>query len=204
MRGSGWSAAPVRRRSPSTGRSVRGQGGTRSHPAGQRPGVHGPGRPEVAQAHRGEDAVHRARQSLGEWLQRGLRQQAPRRVARHGNLLHAEGDESADREMETTRQPGQTAQLIGLQAAGTRDTDRRKARCIDPVNLENVLRRIKPDRGNYVHRTAPFLAAHKQQPHFGTSRCRWWEPPTASQADLRTRLERRKGRLQVYVRSQCQ
>jgi hypothetical protein len=31
---------------------------------------------------------------------------------------------------------------------------------INPMDLENGLRKIQPDRGNFFHRTAPFLAVH--------------------------------------------
>ena len=68
-----------------------------------------------------EDPIHRTRIALGERLQRELQQQAQRRDIEHGNLLHVEGDESADRTMATSLQHGQAAQLTRLQTAGTRN-----------------------------------------------------------------------------------
>ncbi len=36
------------------------------------------------------------------------------------------------------------------------------ARRINAVDLKNGLRKIQPDRGNFCHRTAPFLAVHTE------------------------------------------
>ncbi len=52
----------------------------------------------------------------------------------------------------------------GVPPAPQLPADYNSARCIDPVNPENVLRKIKPDHGNFVYGTAPFLAVHEQKP----------------------------------------
>jgi hypothetical protein len=38
--------------------------------------------------------------------------------------------------------------------------DNNLAQTIDPVNLKNGLHKIHPDRGNFAHRTVPFIAVH--------------------------------------------
>ena len=53
-------------------------------------GVHGDGGAGVARPSWCPDALHRARESLGEWLQRVVQREAPGRVAERGDLLRAD------------------------------------------------------------------------------------------------------------------
>jgi hypothetical protein len=66
------------------------------------------------------DAVHRARQPVGERLQRIVQRQAAGRVADPGDLLFAEGRRGADCALVAARQHGQAAQRAGLSVAGAR------------------------------------------------------------------------------------
>ena len=68
-----------------------------------------------------EDALHRARGTVGERLHRVLQRKDERRAAGQGGLLNNAGGEGADRAVQANPQLDQTSQLVGLQAACTRD-----------------------------------------------------------------------------------
>ena len=67
---------------------------------------------------RRDDAVHRAGLPLGEWIQRELQRQTPRRAVERRDLLHTEGGACADRAGAEALQHGATAQCAGLPTAG--------------------------------------------------------------------------------------
>lgn len=72
-------------------------------------------------ARSGSDALHRARQSLGEWLQRELQLAATGRAPERGNFLLAEGDRGADRTLAVPLKHHPPAFLAGIPAASARN-----------------------------------------------------------------------------------
>src|SRR5919107_5699270 len=61
-----------------------------------------------------QDAVHRARQSVGEWVLRELQRQASRRVSEARDFLQLTGGTGRDRSMEGPLQSRSAALLLGL------------------------------------------------------------------------------------------
>ena len=72
----------------------------------------------MAGASRGEHTLHRARKSVGERLQRELRQETRGRTAEPGDLLFVEGGRDTDRTMVKGVQHDPTAQLTWIPTAG--------------------------------------------------------------------------------------
>ena len=90
------------------------------HPLGQGPGVHGRRCSRLARAHRGRNAFHRARKSLGERLRGVVQRKAPRRALEPRDLRHALGGAGPDRRLAPRVQPIPTTQLSGVSSTGPR------------------------------------------------------------------------------------
>src|SRR5262249_11178254 len=108
---------------------------SRSHPLRQRTGVRGQGRAGMDRVCRCQDRLHRAGQSLGEWLHRELQRAPSRRAARRRNLLLTPRGPNRHRELAAPLQHDQAARLTWIQATGTggiRARLRRVAGCAIP------------------------------------------------------------------------
>src|SRR5262245_8448355 len=82
-----------------------------------------------------QDRLHRAGQSLGEWLHRELQRAPSRRAARRRNLLLTPRGPNRHRELAAPLQHDQAARLTWIQATGTggiRARLRRVAGCAIP------------------------------------------------------------------------
>ena len=90
-----------------------------AHPVRQRRGDDRKGRAQLVRNARSKDALHRARQPLGEWLLRILQRQTARRMPQRGNLLQPEGSHCRHRAMAQALQHDPTALIAGLPAART-------------------------------------------------------------------------------------
>ena len=88
----------------------------------------------MAAENRGEDAVHRTGQTLGERLLRELQRRAEGRTAQWGDLLQLEGSAHRDRALEKRLQRGKTPQFAWLPATGHR---RRRPVALGASSLRN-------------------------------------------------------------------
>ena len=70
----------------------------------------------MAGASRGEDALHRARQSMGERLQRELQRKTQGRTIERGDFLLIEGGADTDRTVEAGVQHDTASQLAWIPA----------------------------------------------------------------------------------------
>ena len=84
-------------------------------------GVRGPRSSPVAGGHRGQDTVHRARQSVGERLLRIVQLQAARRVPQRRDLLLTQGGAGAGRTLAHPLQHHPASLFAGLPVARARD-----------------------------------------------------------------------------------
>ena len=89
--------------------------------SGQRAGVHGQARAAVVGQARCSDAIHRARKSVGERLQRELQRQAEGRVPERRNLLHTARGCRPRRAVEAALQYRPTPQRLGRTTPRPRD-----------------------------------------------------------------------------------
>ena len=89
-------------------------------PLGQRTGVHGPPCPGMAAPRGGQDALHRAREPVGERIPGVVQRQAPRPTAQRGTLRYAAGGQDTRRALARTLQHGEATQCSGLPSTGTR------------------------------------------------------------------------------------
>src|SRR5262249_52674486 len=95
----------------------------------------GQGRAGMDRVCRCQDRLHRAGQSLGEWLHRELQRAPSRRAARRRNLLLTPRGPNRHRELAAPLQHDQAARLTWIQATGTggiRARLRRVAGCAIP------------------------------------------------------------------------
>src|SRR5271165_6148066 len=103
----------------SAGRRDDVEGSSRAYPFRQRPGVRGQRPAEMAGRYRREDALHRARQSMGKRLLRELQLKAPGRVPEWRDLLLAQGGAGARRTVARSLQHDPSTLFAGLPVTST-------------------------------------------------------------------------------------
>src|SRR3546814_18962643 len=114
----GGEEAQERRRAGGAGRAVRHARSARAYPVRQWPGIYRDGGAGMAGEGRREDALHRPRIAMGEWILRELQRVAARRTAQWRDLLLTNRRPAPDRRLAAPLQPPPAAPSTDERRAG--------------------------------------------------------------------------------------